>query len=187
MWVKGFIRWVALKIGKIGKTVRIHTPAKLKQYTPDPKKLQHAFWSCAGHLSEEVVLKTVPGSRWLWKSLKGSVHKIQSRSSSGELKETRERLSALDSENLSLKEMRERISLLERENSSLRKRKTDWRQRCIMLMASMFALATQAEMKSWKTRALLLTISDRLLPSDHAISDDVLIRVDAKPEDCIQP
>lgn len=188
MQVKGFIRWGAPKIGKIRKTVRIDVPAQLKQWTPDPKKLRHAVWSCAGHLSKEIALKTVPGSSWLWRSLKGCVHKIQSiGSSSAKFKETGDRVSKLDSENSSLKEMRERISLLERENSRLRKQKTNWHQRCIMLMASMFALATQAEMKSWKTRALLLTISDRLLPSDQAISDDVLIRAEEKPEDCIQP
>ena len=98
-----------------------------------------------------------------------------------------ERASRLENENSSLKEMRERISMLEHENSSLRKLKTNWQQRCIILMASMLALATEADMKTWKTRALLLTISDRLLPSDHCISDDVLTRVEEKPEDCIQP
>jgi len=186
MLVKDFIRWVAPKICKIGKTVRIGAPAKLMQYTPDPKKLKHAFWSCAGDLSKEIVLKTVPGSRWLWKSLKGSMQKIQSGgSSSGEPKEKRVRISMIEIENSSLKEMRARISLLERENSSLRKQKTDWQQRCIMLMASMLALATHEEMKRLKTRALLLTISDQLLPSDHAILDDGVVRVEAKPEDCI--
>lgn len=188
MWVKGFIRWVAPKIGKIGKTVRIDAPAKLKLCTPDPKKLRHALWSCAHDLSKEIVLKTLPGSRWFWKSLKGSVDKIQSGGFSfGKLTEKRERASRLENENSSLKEMRKRISMLERENSSLRKLKTNWQQRCIILMASMLALATEADMKTWKTRALLLTISDRLLPSDHCISDDVLTRVEEKPEDCIQP
>lgn len=184
MRVKVFIRWVVPKIGKM----RIDVPAQLKQCTPDPKKLRHAVWSCAGDLSKEIVLKTVPGSRWLWRSLQGCVHKIQSIGfSSAKLKETGDRVSKLDSENSSLKEMRKRISLLERENLSLRKQKTNWQHRCITLMASMFALATGAEMKSWKTRALLLTISDRLLPSDQALSDDVLIITQAKTEDCIQP
>lgn len=188
MWVKGFIRYVAPKISKIGKTVRIDAPTRLKLYTPDPKKLRHAFWTCARDLSKEIALKTVPGTRWFWKSLKGSVDKIRSGGfCSGKLREKREKVSRLENENLSLKEMRERISMLERENSCLRKLKTNWQHRCIMLMASMLGLATEAEMTPWKTRALLLTISDRLLPSDHCMSDDVLTRVEAKPEDCIRP
>lgn len=167
------IRGVAGKIGELSKRLKNNAIAQ---------------WSIAGELSKEIVLKTVPGSRWLWRSLQGCVHKIQSIGfSSAKLKETGDRVSKLDSENSSLKEMRERISLLERENLSLRKQKTNWQHRCITLMASMFALATGAEMKSWKTRALLLTISDQLLPSDQALSDDVLIRTQAKTEDCIQP
>jgi predicted RNase H-like nuclease (RuvC/YqgF family) len=110
-------------------------------------------------------------------SLKERVSRPESENSS-----LRERVSRLESENSSLKGTRERVSRLESEISSMREERNEWQQERITLMASMLALATHAETKSWKTRALLLTVNGLFLPSDHSI-----IVVEAKPEDCIQP
>jgi len=190
------IRGVAGNIGGLAKRVKNDATDMLKEYDKSD------FWSIA----KEIGFKIVPGTKWLPKS----VRKPKSSGSSGELKHIRDKISRLESENSSLKERvsrlesensslrervsrlesgnsslkgtRERVSRLEIEISSMREERNEWQQERITLMASMLALATHAETKSWKTRALLLTVNGLFLPSDHSI-----IVVEAKPEDCIQP
>jgi len=176
------IRGVAGNIGGLAKRVKNDATDMLKEYDKSD------YWSIA----KEIGFKIVPGTKWLPKS----VRKPKSSGSSGELKHIRDKISRLESENSSLKERvsrlesensslkgtRERVSRLESEISSMREERNEWQQERITLMASMLALATHAETKSWKTRALLLTVNGLFLPSDHSI-----IVVEAKPEDCIQP
>jgi len=191
------IRGVAGNIGGLAKRVKNDATDMLKEYD------KSHYWSIA----REIGFKIVPGAKVL---LPKSVRKPKSSGSSGELKHTRDKISRLESENSSLKERvsrlesensslrervsrlesgnsilkgtRERVSRLESEISSMREERNEWQQERITLMASMLALATHAETKSWKTRALLLTVNGLFLPSDHSI-----IVVEAKPEDCIQP
>jgi len=189
------IRGVAGNIGGLAKRVKNDATDMLKEYDKSD------YWSIA----KEIGFK-ISGTKWLPKS----VRKPKSSGSSGELKHIRDKISRLESENSSLKERvsrlesensslrervsrlesgnsslkgtRERVSRLEIEISSMREERNEWQQERITLMASMLALATHAETKSWKTRALLLTVNGLFLPSDHSI-----IVVEAKPEDCIQP
>jgi len=175
------IRGVAGNIGGLAKRVKNDATDMLKEYDKSD------YWSIA----KEIGFK-ISGTKWLPKS----VRKPKSSGSSGELKHIRDKISRLESENSSLKERvsrlesensslkgtRERVSRLESEISSMREERNEWQQERITLMASMLALATHAETKSWKTRALLLTVNGLFLPSDHSI-----IVVEAKPEDCIQP
>jgi len=177
------IRGVAGNIGGLAKRVKNDATDMLKEYD------KSHYWSIA----REIGFKIVPGAKVL---LPKSVRKPKSSGSSGELKHIRDKISRLESENSSLKERvsrlesensslkgtRERVSRLESEISSMREERNEWQQERITLMASMLALATHAETKSWKTRALLLTVNGLFLPSDHSI-----IVVEAKPEDCIQP
>jgi len=177
------IRGVAGNIGGLAKRVKNDATDMLKEYD------KSHYWSIA----REIGFKIVPGAKVL---LPKSVRKPKSSGSSGELKHIRDKISRLESENSSLKERvsrlesensslkgtRERVSRLESEISSMREERNEWQQERITLMASMLALATHAETKSWKIRALLLTVNGLFLPSDHSI-----IVVEAKPEDCIQP
>lgn len=102
------IRGVAGKIGELSKKLKNNAVAQAKQFN------RPTLFSIAGELSKEFISKTVPGSKWLLKS----VRKSQNRSSpSGELKDTREKICRLERENSSL---RERVSRLEMENSSLK-------------------------------------------------------------------
>lgn len=133
MWGWDAIRRVARKIGK---TVRNYAPVKGKRSAPDQvQQLRQVFWACAGELSREIAWRYAPGcigSTLLYKSLKGAQGpKIQSiGSSSGELKEKKERMSRL-----------------EQEISSLKEERREWQMERLMLMASILALAAGANLR----------------------------------------
>jgi len=158
MGVLDTMRWATGKIAGICTTLKKDGPVKIGEiYTTvkndGPEKAKEIMAGIAQALPDEI-LKIVPGG----KPVRKVMRKIRSSgTSSGELKEMRQRISGLECE---MKEMGKRISLCESEISCLREEKMEWQQDRIMLMASMLALATHAETNSWQTLTLLLTMND---------------------------